>query len=73
VEAKSFANTLLQRIVDKDKPHLLAIPTTNPALGRIIGLKAIVKALMKQGVTNLWSLGFERKKYWQRLSPVRLP
>jgi Exostosin family len=71
-DAKSFANALLERIVDKDKPHLLAIPTTNPGTGRYIGLKAIVKALTKGGVHNLWSLGFERNKFWQRLPPERI-
>jgi hypothetical protein len=35
-DAKSFANVLLERIVDRDKPHLIAIPTTNPGTGRYI-------------------------------------
>ncbi|CAB9506493.1 expressed unknown protein [Seminavis robusta] len=71
-DAKAFADAVVQRVTDRTKPHLVAIPTTNPGTSRYIGLKAIVKALIKGGVTNLWSLGFERNKFWQGLPPDRI-
>ena len=71
--AKEFAQQIQSRIVDKTRPHLIAIPTTNPGTSRLIGVRAIVKALQAGGVDqNLWSLGFERNTYWQGLPPDRI-
>jgi len=62
------AQQIRDSIMDPTKPHLLAIPTTNPGTSRYIGLRAIVKTMTKAGGINtqhLWSLGFERNSYWQ--------
>ena len=61
-----------ERIINKRKPHLLIIPTWNPGVSTKIGLKRLVSSLQTFGVTNLWSVGFERNKMWQGLSADRI-
>ncbi len=56
---------------NKSKPHLLLIPTVNGEISRITGIQKLVIGLKEQ-LTNLWSVGFERNSDWQGLSHDRI-
>lgn len=60
-----------KRIVDPTKPHLLLMPSWNPGRSGEAGIKSLAKALLEDEV-NLWSVGFERNKFWQGVSPDRI-
>jgi hypothetical protein len=60
-----IASLVIDAIVNKSKPHVLLVPTRDPYLSSSIGLKNLVRALHDEGVTNLYSVGFERNSLWQ--------
>jgi Exostosin family len=62
---------VLKVIVDKTKPHVLLIPTRSSFIAINIGLAGLVRDLLTNGV-NLYSLGFERNSYWQKLDAGRI-
>jgi Exostosin family len=55
----------------RTKPHVLLVPTTNPSTSLSIGIAKVVTALQKSGV-DLYSVGYERNTFWQRLPPARI-
>jgi len=72
-DLKHLAQDVVDQIVDPAKPHVLALPATNPTVSRHIGIKAMVKAFIRHNhYSILWGLGLERNKYWQSLSPDRI-
>jgi Exostosin family len=67
----SFVGQYKNIIVSPTKPHLILVPTWNPKVSRIIGLKSLVEQLQDMGV-NLWSVGFERNHLWQHTPSNRI-
>jgi hypothetical protein len=67
----SFVGAYKKLIVDPTKPHLILVPTWNPTVSRVIGLKTLAKELSAMGV-NLWSVGFERNVMWQNVPTNRI-
>jgi Exostosin family len=66
-----LSSHVLGAIVDKTKPHVLLIPTRSSFIAKNIGLAGLVRDLLTNGV-NLYSLGFERNSYWQKLDASRI-
>ena len=64
-------NIYIDLIINKTKPHLLLMPTTNPGLSTQVGITQLSKALQSAGV-NLWSVGFERNPSWQAIAVQRI-
>mmetsp|Transcript_28956 Transcript_28956/g.78423 ORF Transcript_28956/g.78423 Transcript_28956/m.78423 type:complete len:611 (-) Transcript_28956:9-1841(-) len=71
VDNKRFGRLYANKIIEPSKPHLLLVPATNPVLSRKIGIQQLVRDLSSKGV-NLWSVGFERNDYWQRMDLRRV-
>lgn len=74
LEPTQLAELLASRVSalgQTKKPHVLLVPTTNPATSLSIGISKIVAAMQQRNV-NLYSLGYERNAFWQRLSPERI-
>jgi hypothetical protein len=68
---EAFADQVLSVIVNQSKPHVLLIPTRDPNMNKIIGLRGLVEGLQKEGV-NLYSVGFERNSFWQTVTTDRI-
>lgn len=57
----------------RSRPHLILVPSWNPSVAREVGLKALVDMLQNDlNLPSLWSVGFERNQYWQKISPDRI-
>jgi hypothetical protein len=67
----SFVQEFVQKITNKTKPHLMLIPSWNPKVSSEAGVKSLSSTLEQQGV-NIWSVGFERNKFWQGVEPHRI-
>jgi Exostosin family len=69
-----FVHLYQQHILDPTKPHLLLIPSWNPEISRMVGIKQLVTTLHEMlGVDHLWTVGFERNKFWQGgIRPARI-
>lgn len=73
-EPGGIASLVASRVAalgQRTKPHVLLVPTTNPSTSLSIGIAKVVAALQKRGV-NLYSVGYERNTFWQRLPPSRI-
>jgi Exostosin family len=73
-EPDGIAQLVASRVAaigQRAKPHVLLVPTTNPSTSLSIGIAKVVAALQKRGV-NLYSVGYERNTFWQRLPPSRI-
>lgn len=70
---KRISKIVRQRVIEGEPsvPHVLLTPTWNPKVARRVGIPRIVENL-KQVNVNLFSVGFERNSYWQRLSSRRI-
>lgn len=60
--------TILSRIHDKSMPHVVLCPTWNPTTSRQSGIAHFISQLQQEGLTNLYSVGFERNPAWQVLN-----
>jgi hypothetical protein len=67
----SFVQEYVQLVSNKTKPHLMLIPSWNPQISKDAGIKDLTSTLAQQGV-NIWSVGFERNKFWQWVEPQRI-
>lgn len=63
---------LMSKIQFPSKPHVLLVPSTNPIESRKLGIQGIVKKLYNKAQVNLFSVAFERNKFWQHLEPERM-
>eukprot|EP00978_Attheya_sp_CCMP212_P047252 scaffold421282_cov56-Attheya_sp.AAC.5 len=59
-------------IVDPSKPHLLLMPTWNPNVGKLTGIRSLAESLQKERNVTLWSVGFERNGSWQGVDIQRI-
>ncbi len=60
-------------VVGKNKPHLFLFPSTNPTTAGRIGSKALINVVKGEwGISNLWSVGFERNPDWVRVPVDRI-
>jgi hypothetical protein len=66
-----WVEIVVSRLINKSKPHVLLVPTWNPEVSRKIGIGKLMEALKIHQV-NLYSVGFERNRFWQKLSADRI-